>query len=1117
MKQKDINKRTRTAQSHRSMTDRLLLLTLLLFTFIGGAKAQDQLTIPADGTTLTTNQYIPLYGYYADTDGCTSEFIIPAESIEDMADGDITAMTFYISQAAEAAWGATFQVYLGEVNGTTLSENYGPTDFTVVYEGELDGTGTTMTIEFEEPYHYNGGNLLVGTYVLSSGTFKRAYFSGYEATGAAYYSYESSWGNNDEVQNFIPKTTFTYEPAQQTGCAKPTGFAVNYNGGTTATVTWNGTASQYDIDVNGTVTEGVTSPYTLTNLELATTYQVKVRANCGGGEYSDYTSTKSFTTDACLPEDMCSVTIELNDAYGDGGGTITVVNATTNEVLATITNSSSSTTVEVSACSGTQLNFVFASTDSWSYENGWVITDPAGEVISEHVGCSNSGSCTAPTDGTIATYTMNCSGCSKPKDLQATNITTNGATLSWTGNSESYVLQYSPWSPTGDDVLPTGTLQPYTFDLSQFSGTGAIVIRHYDVTNMFRLNIDDIVVRDANNEVVYSQDFENCGGVMPSEFTMMDMDGDGYNWYVVSSGKINGSYGLSSASWVNGDALFPDNWLVLSGIELGGSISFQACGQDASFAAENFNVYVCPDSEIVEKPAATNSYDVTGLPPYTPVAWQVKGICDTYPSSYVSSFFTTLDDVLIFTEEGNWDDLGNWTDVTGNAISALPAITNKVRIDANVTIPAGVVAYAKKIVLNGGTVTIADGGQLKQESTSEVIIKKHINGYGDSNNNWYFIASPLTTTMLEYSDGWSYVNALTGEYDLYAFDATASGLEWINFKSSSTHAAFTSGNNNPVLVAHTGYLYANSEDMDLEFEGATAESSYNKVLTDDFTYEEGATYNWNGWALVGNPFTCNAYISYVDADGIALEADFYTLNTDNTYSLMSSSDALAPCTGAFINYAATGKIQYSTEAPAKGMGLLNMTLSQNRGRIDQARIRFGEGFNLGKMNFRDSSKLYIQQDNVDYGVVYTENSGEMPVSFKAEANGTYTISFNAENVSFNYLRLIDNLTGTEVDLLANPSYTFSASTSDYACRFKLVFGVNTGVGEITDAPFAFISNGNLLVNGEGTLQMVDMMGRVLSTEQINGSYSKGLNVSAGVYVLRLTNGNDVKTQKIVVE
>ena len=143
-------------------------------------------------------------------------------------------------------------------------------------------------------------------------------------------------------------------------------------------------------------------------------------------------------------------------------------------------------------------------------------------------------------------------------------------------------------------------------------------------------------------------------------------------------------------------------------------------------------------------------------------------------------------------------------------------------------------------------------------------------------------------------------------------------------------------------------------------------------------------------------------------------------------------------------------------------------------------------------------------------MVNANEFGEMPVNFKAESNGTYTMSFNNQNVEFSYLHLIDNLTGADVDLLANPSYSFNATTSDYASRFKLVF---TAGNTSSDSDFAYVSNGNVIVNGEGTLQVIDMMGRVISTEQINGVSSIKLNAAAGVYVLQL---ND-KTQKIVVK
>jgi hypothetical protein len=72
-------------------------------------------------------------------------------------------------------------------------------------------------------------------------------------------------------------------------------------------------------------------------------------------------------------------------------------------------------------------------------------------------------------------------------------------------------------------------------------------------------------------------------------------------------------------------------------------------------------------------------------------------------------------------------------------------------------------------------------------------------------------------------------------------------------------------------------------------------------------------------------------------------------------------------------------------------------------------------------------------------------------------------------------------------------------------------------GESSEA-FAFISDGNLIVNGTGTLQVIDLLGRQLSSQEIHSSFIILHSAfPTGVYVLRLINGNDVKTQKIVIE
>lgn len=83
-------------------------------------------------------------------------------------------------------------------------------------------------------------------------------------------------------------------------------------------------------------------------------------------------------------------------------------------------------------------------------------------------------------------------------------------------------------------------------------------------------------------------------------------------------------------------------------------------------------------------------------------------------------------------------------------------------------------------------------------------------------------------------------------------------------------------------------------------------------------------------------------------------------------------------------------------------------------------------------------------------------------------------------MEFSYLHLIDNLTGNDVDLLATPSYSFEAKTTDYDLRFKLVFKADEGAGEAASVPFAYISDGKIIILGEGMVQVIDITGRIIT-------------------------------------
>ena len=211
-------------------------------------------------------------------------------------------------------------------------------------------------------------------------------------------------------------------------------------------------------------------------------------------------------------------------------------------------------------------------------------------------------------------------------------------------------------------------------------------------------------------------------------------------------------------------------------------------------------------------------------------------------------------------------------------------------------------------------------------------------------------------------------------------------------------------------------------------------------------------------------------------------------------------------------------LTFSTTAPTTGGGSkVVLNLSQDHKVIDRAIVRFGQGRKLPKLQLNPShTKVYMTVDGNDYAVVSAEEQGEMPVRFKAEKNGRYTLDLNSENVSFAYLHLIDNLTGADVDLLQTPSYSFEAKTTDYESRFKLVFATGDNSN---DDNFAFFSNGSFVINndGEAVLQVIDVTGRIVKSESINGCANVKVNGAAGVYMLRLINGDNVKVQKVVLK
>ena len=490
-----------------------------------------------------------------------------------------------------------------------------------------------------------------------------------------------------------------------------------------------------------------------------------------------------------------------------------------------------------------------------------------------------------------------------------------------------------------------------------------------------------------------------------------------------------------------------------------------------------------------------------------PVAY-TPDILGSLLNPYVVNFTTPAITFLGSQSDHNWSMASNWNTGTLPTAGDNVVINGICELDQDATVASMTVNEGKSIIVKNGKkltvgntlnttsasqLVIEDGGQLVNAGNDVwATVRKIVTGFGTSEDNWYLIASPVT-------DNAEVTNLTNNAYNLFTFDGSEV-LEW------------RTQHDNPIISHKVGYLYGNQNNTTLEFTGTLAGTTEATALT---RAAEGDGTEFPGFNLIGNPYPCNAYI----ADS------YYRMNSAGN-GIIPGTGAVAPCEAIFVDAATDGQTVAFSKTPI-ATSYASLTVSNGNGAVaDRVIVRFDGNHNLEKFMFNEGcTKLYALQGSKDYAVVSASSpSGEMPINFKAVKQGAYTISFDMENVSADYMHLIDNMTGADVDLLAIAStcsagYTFEAKPSDYASRFKLVFsatGIDENVVSTGSANFAYISNGNLVIDkieGEATLQIIDMTGRILSNEKVSGSFCKALNFRAGVYVVKL---NDM-TQKMVVK
>jgi hypothetical protein len=310
-----------------------------------------------------------------------------------------------------------------------------------------------------------------------------------------------------------------------------------------------------------------------------------------------------------------------------------------------------------------------------------------------------------------------------------------------------------------------------------------------------------------------------------------------------------------------------------------------------------------------------------------------------------------------------------------------------------------------------------------------------------------------------------------------------------------------------------GYLASYEIETTATFKGTLNHEDFYVFELDDYDNNK----NVGNFNLLGNPFSFNMDWNKVTATNLV--DGYAVVNKDGGYEYFTNGE-IKVGDGFLVKVSGEGPaLSYNTRSrkTENESNFLNIVSSGKAGN-DNVIIKLdGEQDNFPKLeNFNDDIALvYVTDNDIAYGI-YNCNSEVQEVSliFKASRMGEYNLHIEP-NGNFDYVTLVDLYNGAETNMLTS-SYSFTAVPKENGKRFVLKFA-KSEMPEGQDN-FVYQSGKELIVETEGTVQIIDIMGRVIYSNEVTNDNNRidisGLHSAA--YIVRLINNDSVKTQKVVV-
>ena len=489
---------------------------------------------------------------------------------------------------------------------------------------------------------------------------------------------------------------------------------------------------------------------------------------------------------------------------------------------------------------------------------------------------------------------------------------------------------------------------------------------------------------------------------------------------------------------------------------------------------------------------------------------------------------------------GAWNTAANWN---ANVVPTT-YMDAFVAVGAETTIDAAAVA---------NNVTVQVGGELSLNSTldagGDFLVKSDDNGSGSFINNgtltvtgtssvqcyvteddWHGISSPVIgeTFAAMYlgasPDVWVHeYDVTTNTYTPILDTTTVMGdmKGWLTFIDETFDGGQTftfTGDFRTGTIGNAGNMVNNGTNNGHNFVGNPfssaidwdAGSGWAKTDLNNAIY----VYNNIGWASYINGTGVNGGSQY-----IAMSQGFFVQATNNVVGTLTMDEDV--CVHHAVDYLKSTTVEQS---------VIRLELS-DAASVDEAVIRFIEGATTEYDGNFDAHKLFSFDEK--YPQIYsidnefmainslsdTEEKNPIAMDVRGTNGNSMTITLTEAN-DFEKIYLKDEYTLDIVDLKKD-SYTFTYD-AEITDRFTILFGI-TGIDDpISDLNTkVFVTRNSIQVNMDSfenaNISVYNLLGQVVAGSFVNSNITRIPMTKSGYYLVKVSDGESVITQKVFIK